>query len=621
MNLSKQSHYFPEVVQILDITPNSPKMSVGSGFFIEPHNKKESLLLTNAHVIKSSPIVKIRCAFAHHERFPVRVAAVCYNRDVALLHVDEKTTDKMKTYLKEYGLSSIPYFKLGSMDMITSPKMKLIALGHPMGMESQQYGEGYCRGWFRHPQTGEECLTISDPINPGNSGGPLVAEVNGSYMVLGINSAKLAGANIEGEGLCKNIDYVKAVLGDMKKALVPQKATVNIENNPQIKALLQMLMQHGMKISKPAAAAFKEDHSRWLVNNMTMFNMNWKNKAYGGTVQGVSRNFDTWINRHVMKNSTEYHDGGREMLRRVIQSSMDGTMDDFVKERKAIGGWKDYRMKKCVDGPEHTAPTNGMKMTMNVPLQTVVVRSPIFGIHSHPLRHKDVEHYYNIPTGIIKGGVLVNDVTQRSLFKLNNGMKGDIIYGVQHEKTPTMMLNYNGTFEKNKFGVARSLQGLLNLIPMGDNVTLKVARRVNGSQAKLLDINFKVRAPAHSELPPIHMIPNFCSESGEMQKGCSILGMKMTPLRMNHVMQYKLMNYIPMDKRYEFKMVVTSVDPNSDAWGTINVGSVVEQINGKVAPDNFEAFMKEIQKIDQNSGCWHLETSFMGNHSTFIKKL
>ena len=44
MNLSKQSHYFPEVVQILDITPNSPKMSVGSGFFIEPHNKKESLL-------------------------------------------------------------------------------------------------------------------------------------------------------------------------------------------------------------------------------------------------------------------------------------------------------------------------------------------------------------------------------------------------------------------------------------------------------------------------------------------------------------------------------------------------------------------------------------------------
>ena len=92
-------------------------------------------------------------------------------------------------------------------------------------------------------------------------------------------------------------------------------------------------------------------------------------------------------------------------------------------------------------------------------------------------------------------------------------------------------------------------------------------------------------------------------------------------MRLNHVMQYKLMNYIPMDKRYEFKMVVTSVDPNSDAWGTINVGSVVEQINGKVAPDNFEAFMKEIQKIDQNSGCWHLETSFMGNHSTFIKKL
>ena len=24
------------------------------------------------------------------------------------------------------------------------------------------------------------------------------------------------------------------------------------------------------------------------------------------------------------------------------------------------------------------------------------------------------------------------------------------------------------------------------------------------------------------------------------------------------------MNYIPMDKRYKFKMVVTSVDPNSD---------------------------------------------------------
>ncbi len=620
MSLSKQSHYFPEVVQILDITPNSPKMSVGSGFFIKPVNDKESLLLTNAHVIKSSPIVKIRCAFAHHERFPVRVAAVCYNRDVALLHVDEKTTNKMKTYLKGYGMETIPYFKLGSMDMITSPKMKLIALGHPMGMESQQYGEGYCRGWFRHPQTGEECLTISDPINPGNSGGPLVADINGSYMVLGINSAKLAGANIEGEGLCKNIDYVKAVLGDMKLALKPVKTTVNIENNPQIKALLQALLQHGMKIPKPAAAGFKEDHSRWLVNNMTMFNMNWQNKAYGGTVSGVPRAFDTWINRHVMKSSTEYLEGGREMLRRVIQSSMDGTMDDFIAERKAIGSWKDYRTKECVDGPEHTE-TGGLKMSVNLPLQTKVIRSPIFGIHSHPLKHIDVEHYYNIPSGVINGGVLVNDVLDKSLFKLNNGMKGDIIYGIQHEKSPVMMLNYNGTFEKKQFGVARSLRGLLNLIPMGDTITLKVARRVPGEQAKLLDISFKVRSPAHSELPPIHEIPQFCSESSEMSKGCSILGMKMSPLRMNHVMQYKLMDFVIPKNRYKFKMIVTSVNPNSDAWGTINVGSVVEQINGKIAPDSFDEFIKEIQKIDKASGCWHLETSFMGNHSTFIKKL
>jgi len=618
MNLSKQSHYFPEVVQILDITPNALKMSVGSGFFIKSENSKESLLLTNAHVIKSSPIVKIRCAFAHHERFPVRVAAVCYNRDVALLHVDEKTTNKMKTYLKDYGMDTIPYFKLGSMDMITSPKMKLIALGHPMGMESQQYGEGYCRGWFRHPQTGEECLTISDPINPGNSGGPLVAEINGSYMVLGINSAKLAGANIEGEGLCKNIDYVKAVLGEMKKALIPQKATVNIENNPQIKALLQMLMQHGMKISKPAAAAFTEDHSRWLLNNMTMFNMKWQNEACGGTVSGVPRAFDTWINRHVMKNSTEYLDGGRELLRRVVQSSIDGTIDQFLSERKNIGSWKDYREQKCVDGPE---PAADVKMTMNVPLQTTVVRSPIIGIHTHPLKHKDVEHYYKIQSGVIKGGVLVNDVLPCSLYKLNKGLKGDIIFGIQHESAPVMMLNYNGTFEKNKFGVARSLHGLLNLIPMGDNVTLKVARRVPGSNAKLLDITFKVRSPAHSELPPIHMIPQFCSESAEIQKGCSILGMKMTPLRLNHVMQYKLMDYIPNTTHYDFKMVVTSVDPNSDAWGTITPGSVVEQVNGKAAPTDFESFMKEIQKIDKDSGCWHLETSFMGNHATFIKKL
>ena len=50
----------------------------------------------------------------------------------------------------------------------------------------------------------------------------------------------------------------------MKKALVPQKATVNIENNPQIKALLQMLMQHGMKISKPAAVPLKKNiHVGW----------------------------------------------------------------------------------------------------------------------------------------------------------------------------------------------------------------------------------------------------------------------------------------------------------------------------------------------------------------------
>ena len=64
---------------------NSVGASSGSGFVI-----KGNRVMTNAHVVTNSPVVKIMTTYVEHQALPVTVVSVCHDRDLALLKVQQK---------------------------------------------------------------------------------------------------------------------------------------------------------------------------------------------------------------------------------------------------------------------------------------------------------------------------------------------------------------------------------------------------------------------------------------------------------------------------------------------------------------------------------------------------
>ena len=86
--------YLPEVVRIIAAHVGGAGgggKAIGTGFFLTPDGKnilEEGLLMTNAHVVTNSPVVKIMTTYVEHQALPVTVVSVCHDRDLALLKVE-----------------------------------------------------------------------------------------------------------------------------------------------------------------------------------------------------------------------------------------------------------------------------------------------------------------------------------------------------------------------------------------------------------------------------------------------------------------------------------------------------------------------------------------------------
>ena len=106
--------YLPEVVRIIAAHVDGPggSKAIGTGFFLAVDGVnvlEEGLLLTNAHVVTNSPVVKIMTTYIEHQALPVTVVAVCHDRDLALLKVEPQVAQFLKRNLNErYGLDHIP---------------------------------------------------------------------------------------------------------------------------------------------------------------------------------------------------------------------------------------------------------------------------------------------------------------------------------------------------------------------------------------------------------------------------------------------------------------------------------------------------------------------------------
>ena len=99
---------------------------------------------------------------------------------------------------------------------------EVIAIGNPLGKEfSSTVTKGIISSPNRKMKTENgnvlDYIQTDAAINPGNSGGPLI---NSKGEVIGINTAKKVGEDIEGIGFAIPINEVKTRLGSLSKPIL-----------------------------------------------------------------------------------------------------------------------------------------------------------------------------------------------------------------------------------------------------------------------------------------------------------------------------------------------------------------------------------------------------------------
>lgn len=185
-------------------------IGTGTAFVIHA----DGYLLTCAHVVGSAPSVQVKIG---EQTYHGRVIAKNVPLDFALLKVEVKN-------LPVLPLSDSSKIELGE---------EVRAMGYPISNllgESIKATRGTLAGVVK--KDGKTMFQVDASINPGNSGGPLV---NDFGEVVGINSAKLIGADVDNVGFSIPINEVKAMLQEQKVTFQGKGAAAKLTGPELIK--------------------------------------------------------------------------------------------------------------------------------------------------------------------------------------------------------------------------------------------------------------------------------------------------------------------------------------------------------------------------------------------------
>lgn len=627
--------YLPEVVRIIAAHVNGATggRAIGTGFFLAvdgKHVKEEGLLMTNAHVVTNSPVVKIMTTYIEHQALPVTVVSVCHDRDLALLKVEPAVHQWLKRTLHDrYNLDHIPAMSFGDSDQLRTGA-KVHAIGHPLGLIDQQLTTGEYQGVVH--LNNEIRGLCGATINGGNSGGCLTQEkkdwtnaravegmhyfVPSKYEVMGINTFKLTGANVDGENGFIHANTVKHVLPTL---LGPLK--VRYEREKAIMAMLSKMSKSAATNAPSAAAAaaltdhLTEDECAFLHSKMDTLSEQWVKQRLGGMAGGRPRSLMSWMFRHVMAPGTQHmHNGGPELLSTVLNYAKD---DDW----QGLQEWKDGRRWGDVRMASASAEDKMPSVVRILPPAPTHIHSPKVGITSAPLYTGDLLVHYECPKdgknkfAGVEGGVLVTHVAGNSLYGSAGGQEGDIIVGFANKDT-NASLGWGGTWYSSKRDLPMSLKDLCNDTPIGETITLNVIR----PGGIVTTLSFPHRQPKYGELAQIRQTYPFCDEGRfESKMKAQVQGIVFTPLRLQHVGMFKLVEYMPENKREAFKVVVEGVSPESPAYATeaVRPGSIVTHINDVPVAPTWKEFVKQLSEPHAKTGCWVLNTDHNGVKNKF----
>ncbi|QCX34847.1 trypsin-like serine protease [Caloramator sp. E03] len=175
--------------------------SVGSGIIFS----SDGYIVTNYHVVQGAQQVKV--IFNNGKEVNAKVVNYDSDLDIAVV----KITDNVQVPgVAEFGDSDA--LEVGE---------TAIAIGNPLGKDLLgSVTAGVISALNRQIEVNNKKQTFIQTdaaINPGNSGGALV---NSKGQVIGINTAKISGNNVEGIGFAIPINIVKSKISALSKPLL-----------------------------------------------------------------------------------------------------------------------------------------------------------------------------------------------------------------------------------------------------------------------------------------------------------------------------------------------------------------------------------------------------------------
>jgi S1-C subfamily serine protease len=183
------------------VTVETPH-GTGSGFFVAP-----GIALTNKHVVQDAAAVTLRSSIGG--RTLARVAESSWEWDLAVLQVDVVNPTQ-----PTLPLAYVSEVKIAE---------EVIAIGSPLGLQNT-----VTRGIVSAVRdiNGLRVVQTDAAINPGNSGGPLL---NRQGKVIGVNTMKLAGRDLDSIGFAVSVYYARRLLGSEFSATTEREATRQLE--------------------------------------------------------------------------------------------------------------------------------------------------------------------------------------------------------------------------------------------------------------------------------------------------------------------------------------------------------------------------------------------------------
>lgn len=565
------------VVQIIatQAKPAFSRMVAGSGWF--PAGYGEGIIITNAHVVNGSEAVFIRMPCAHTTDVRAYVRGISTDLDIAVLSLGQQSLTTVKGLLeKRYGNSAIPTLTIGDSDkFIGKQRAKLETRGYPLGTEYQQVTAGGLSG-LKHAK--EQVYIVTDaPINPGNSGGPSLEKVGNT--VIGMNTMKV-----------KDADLISMLIPSNRVKQVLPYLLDNSENEKQIQMWQQLAQQAYARNNNGGPASMEQVNE--LVGHLSGVEIDaktvasaWKEHSPAGhkraknNIEQVS--FSDWYNKHI-KN---VH-GSHEILEKVLTHLQNGEIDE-IHTLRAQG----FQQSSCQNCSAGHCPAPGIKL-MEGQIPPRVVHYPRLAFRTCNSTGEATLKAYGSPENVVSG-VIASDVVKGGLMDRSGLQKYDFIYKVETPEGLFQVDNYGESWRED-LQVSMKIADLIHRTNFGEQVILHVCGHCGKKKKVVMDYNFL----EHANKPHIRPLEDL-QDMPLSRQVVKMAGITMTPLRMNHVMMYRMGEYMDPHRQNEFKIVVADLDVGSPAFHAKNIlpGAVLSKINNEAVADSWEGFVEQLQSV------------------------